>query len=220
MASDAGITLTSVCAHANLLDPESPDLYSTNEVVKAIKLAHFMDIKHVITTEGDPKTEFGEKLSLSEKIFLTIEKFYTPVLWARDLGIKLLIEPHGKVTDNIDAMEEVLDRLGNKDNVGVCLDTGNSWLGGGDPIEYVKRFGNRIEHVHWKDLGADMVAQRGKMFGCGMAPIGIGEGIIDIKGVVKALKDIGYDGHTTLEVFGEGNVIKSVKALKEMIDTV
>ncbi len=214
MATDAGITLTSVCAHANLLDPESPDLYSTNEVIKAVKLAHFMGIEHVITTEGDPKTEFGENISFKEKIFLTVEKLYTPVLWARDLGVKLLIEPHGVVTDNIDAMEEVLERLGNKDNVGVCLDTGNSWLGGGDPIEYVKRFGKRIEHVHWKDLGADMEAQRGEMFGCGMAPIGVGEGVIDIMGVVKALKGIGYDGHTTLEVFGEENVINSVKALK------
>ena len=87
-----------------------------------------MGIKHVITTEGDPKTEFGHNLSLDKQIFLTVEKLYTPVLWAEDLGIKLLIEPHGIVTDKVDAMEEVLDRLGHKESVGVCLDTGNSWF--------------------------------------------------------------------------------------------
>ena len=214
MADNAGITLTSVCAHANLLDPESPDLYSTNEIIKAVKLASFMGIKHVITCEGDPKTEFGHNLSLKEKIFLTVEKLYTPVLWAEDLGVKLLLEPHGVVTDNIDAMEEVLDKLGHKESVGICLDTGNSWLGGGDPLEYVKRFGDRIDHVHWKDLPADMEEQRGKMFGCGMAPIAIGEGVIDVESVVKALLKNGYDGYTTMEVFGKENVLNSVKALK------
>ncbi|MDC7235097.1 MAG: sugar phosphate isomerase/epimerase [Spirochaetales bacterium] len=214
MAEEAGITLTSVCAHANLLDPESPDLFSTYEIIKAVQLASYMGIKHVITTEGDPKTEFGHNLSFKEKLFLTVEKLYTPVLWAEELGVKLLIEPHGEVTDNIDAMEELLDKLGHKESVGICLDTGNSWLGGGDPLEYVKRFGNRIEHVHWKDLPADMEEDRGKLFGCGMAPIAIGEGVIDVKSVVRALQGIGYDGYTTLEVFGEENVVNSVKALK------
>jgi sugar phosphate isomerase/epimerase len=53
-----------------------------------------------------------------------------------------------------------------------------------------------------------------------MAPIGVGEGVIDIKGVVKALQGIGYDGHSTLEVFGEENVINSVKALKGYLEAV
>ena len=30
-------------------------------------------------------------------------------------------------------MQKLLDALGNEDVVGVNLDTGNSWLGGGDP---------------------------------------------------------------------------------------
>src|SRR5687767_8918279 len=56
------ITLTAVCAHANLLDPTAPDVYGTLQIVKAIKLAHFLGIKQVITTEGDPKTRFGHEL--------------------------------------------------------------------------------------------------------------------------------------------------------------
>src|ERR1035441_1956922 len=63
MAEDAGITLTSFCAHANLLDPSSPDAYGTHEIIKAIRLAHLLGIRHVITTEGDPKTEFGHGLT-------------------------------------------------------------------------------------------------------------------------------------------------------------
>ena len=37
MAGAAGITLTSFCAHANLLDPSSPDTYATTEIIKAIR---------------------------------------------------------------------------------------------------------------------------------------------------------------------------------------
>ncbi len=215
MAEDAGITLTSVCAHANLLDPEDPATYSTHEIIKAIKLAHFMGIKHVITSEGDPKTDFGHKTNMSEKILMIVEKLYTPVLWAEDLGVKILIEPHGVVTDNVETMGEVLEKLGHKESVGVCLDTGNSWLGGSNPVDFVKNFGDRIEHVHWKDLGKEWETQRGKEFGCGMSGIPVGDGVINIEEVVCELKKAGFDGYTTLEVFGEENVIGSINYLKQ-----
>ena len=48
-----GLTPTSVCAHANLLDPSSPARYATNELMKAVQLASGMGVKDVITTEGD-----------------------------------------------------------------------------------------------------------------------------------------------------------------------
>jgi inosose dehydratase len=36
MAKAAGVGLTAFCAHANLLDPPSPDTYGTHEIIKAI----------------------------------------------------------------------------------------------------------------------------------------------------------------------------------------
>ena len=93
--------------------------------------------------------------------------------------------------------------------LGLNLDTGNLWLGGGDPVDYVKRFGSKIEHVHWKDMPADMEEQRGKMFGCGMALIPLGAGLVDVKGTYEALVEAGFDGFTTLEVAGEENVLAS-----------
>ncbi len=215
MASDAGITLTSVCAHANLLDPPSPDRYGTNDIIKAIRLANLLGIKHVITTEGDPKTEWGHNLSQEEKIFTICEKLYTPLQWAVELGVELLIEPHGMVTDTIDGMGMILDKLGHEDNLGICLDTGNSWLGGAEPLDFVKTFGKRIKHVHWKDMPAEWEEKRGTVFGCGMAVIPLGDGVIDIKAIVKALNNIGFDGATTLEIAGAENVKLSVQRLEE-----
>jgi inosose dehydratase len=215
MAAAAGLQLTSVCAHANLLDPVSPDIYSTGEIIKAIRLAAHLDIRHVITTEGEPKTRFGHSLTAAQRIFAICERLYTPVMWAEELGVELLIEPHGIVTDNIDTMAELLEALGHEETVGVCLDTGNSWLGGADPVQYVTRFGRRIKHVHWKDMGEDWLPKRGRSFGCGMATIPLGDGIVDVPGVVRALAQTGYQGHTTLEIAGANNIRRSVQRLNE-----
>ena len=217
MAAEAGITLTSFCAHANLLDPPAPDVYGTSEIVKAVRLAALLGIQHVITTEGDPKTPFGHALTPAERLFAIREKLYTPVLWAEELGIELLIEPHGIVTDCVDGMAALLDSLGHPESVGVCLDTGNSWLGGGEPLEFIRRFGPRIRHVHWKDIGAEFVPRRGTLFGCGMATIPLGDGVVGIPAVVRALREAGFDGATTLEIAGEENVRRSVERLGEWL---
>ncbi len=132
MAASHGLTLTSVCAHANLLDPSNPDRYQTPQIIKAIKLAHFLGIRQVITTEGDPKTEFGHRLNRDQQLLMVAEKLHEPVRWAEELGIELLIEPHGVLTDSIEGMQAILDRL-DSDSIGLNLDTGNFWLGGGDP---------------------------------------------------------------------------------------
>ena len=213
MVQEFGLTLTSVCAHANLLDPSSPARYGAAQIIKAIKLAHFLGVKQVITAEGDPQTEFGHKLTDGERLFSIREKLYEPILWAKELGIEFLLEPHGVMTDTVANMTRVLDALGHEQTVGINLDTGNSWLGGGDPLQFVKTFKKRIKHVHWKDMPQEMEAKRGTMFGCGMALIPLGDGVVGIDKIVKELKKIGFNGPTTLEVAGADNVKVSVQRL-------
>jgi len=209
------IRLTSVCAHANLLDPTSPDIYGTVEIIKAIRLAHLLGVRHVITTEGDPKTQFGHRLTAEERIFSIVEKLQAPVQWAEELGIELLLEPHGIVTGSPDGMAALLERLGHEANLGVCLDTGNSWLAGSDPLEYIRRFGSRIKHVHWKDMGAEWVPRRGSLYGCGMATIPLGDGTVGISEIVTSLREAGFDGDTTLEVAGKDNVLLTRERLRQ-----
>lgn len=215
MVNENGLTLTSVCAHANLLDPSSPDRYATTQIIKAIKLAHFLGVKQVITTEGDPKTEFGHALSDSERLFSIREKLHEPVRWATSLGIELLLEPHGILTDTVDGMSRILDALGHEETIGINLDTGNSWLGGGDPLEFVKTFGTRIKHVHWKDMPEEWIPKRGTVFGCGMGLIPLGDGVVGIEAIVRALVENGFDGPTTLEIAGEAAVKLSAERLQQ-----
>jgi inosose dehydratase len=215
MAADAGITLTTFCAHANLLDPPGPERYGTFQIIKAIRLAALLGIRHVITTEGDPKTDFGHALSRDEQLFAIREKLHAPIEWAEELGVELLLETHGQVTDSVEGMADLLDALGHPETVGICLDTGNSWLGGAEPIDYVTTFADRIKHVHWKDMAAEWEPKRGTLFGCGMATIALGDGVIDLPAIVEALQAAGFDGATTLEVAGPDNVRRSVQALTD-----
>jgi len=215
MAAAAGVRLSTFCAHANLLDPPSPDTYGTFQIIKAIRLAAMLGIRHVITTEGEPRTDFGHGLTHGQRIFAIREKLHAPIGWAEELGIELLIETHGVVTDSVASMSELLDALGHEETVGICLDTGNSWLGGGEPLEFIRRFSKRIRHVHWKDMGPEWVSRRGTLFGCGMATIALGDGIIRIQEILEALQQAGFAGDSTLEIAGEENVRRSVERLRQ-----
>ena len=215
MAEKHGIKLSTVCAHANLLDPTNPEFYQTHQIIKALRLAALLGIKEVITTEGEPKTEFGHSLTDNQKLFSICEKLQAPIEWAEELGLQLLLEPHGEVTDSVKMMGALLDDLGHEQTIGICLDTGNSWLGGSEPVDFINTFGARIQHVHWKDMPKEMEAKRGRQFGCGMALIPLGDGVVGIPAVVQALKKIGFKGTTTLEIAGPDSVKLSAQRLQK-----
>ena len=214
LAEKHNLKLSTVCAHANLLDPTAPDVYGTLQIIKAVRLAAALGVPEVITTEGDPKTRFGHALTESERLFTICEKLQSPIEWAEELGIKLLLEPHGIVTDSVKLMGDLLERLGHENTVGICLDTGNCWLGGAEPLDYLKAFGSRIRHVHWKDMPESWLPKRGKVYGCGMAVIPLGDGVVGIPAIVKALMELGFKGATTLEIAGAENVTLSSQRLR------
>lgn len=210
-----GITPSTVCAHAGLLEPSSPGTYGTAEIMKAVHFAAAIGIKDVVTTDTDPRSPWARSLSYEEQVFVMAEKLCVPVQMAADYGVRILLEPHGPVTDSIKGLQDVFDRLGNPDSLGVNLDTGNSWLGGADPVEMAKTFKDKIHHIHWKDLSEEWVPKRGTMYGCGFSTIALGDGVIDVAGVCEVLKDTEIES-STLEIVGSEEILtKSVKYLRE-----
>lgn len=203
------LTATTVCAHARLLDPSSPGRYGNAEIMKAIKLAALVGMEHVITTEHEPSTEWAFNLTQEEMVFITAEKLWEPLRLAEDLGVTLLLENHGPLTDSIDGMQAIFEKLGHFKSLGVCLDTGNSWLGGADPVEFAKAFKQHIKHVHWKDLSSEWEKIRGtgKMYGCGFSDIALGEGVIDLKGVYNVIEDTSVE-YSTLEIVGDKSILQ------------
>lgn len=211
-----GITPSTVCAHAGLLEPSSPAVYGTSEIMKAVKFAAAIGIKDVVTTDTEPHSQWARSLTYDQMVFTMAEKLYTPVKMAADYGVRILLEPHGPITDSIKGLQAVMNLLKNPPALGVNLDTGNSWLGGADPVEMAKVFKSKIHHVHWKDLSAEWLPKRGKQFGCGFSTIALGDGVIDLKGVCKALKGAKIES-STLEIVGSEEILKkSVKFLKSV----
>ena len=205
------MTPSTVCAHAMLLEPSNPGLFGTAEIMKAVKFAAAIGIKDVITTETDPRSSWARSLTHEQQVFITAEKLHAPVRMAADYGVRLLLEPHGPVTDSIRGLQDVFDLLGNPESLGVNLDTGNSWLGGADPVEMARVFKYKIHHVHWKDLSAEWEPKRGSEYGCGFSTIALGDGVVDIKGVCEVLRDAPIES-STLEIIGSEDVLKKSAA--------
>jgi sugar phosphate isomerase/epimerase len=74
--------------------------------------------------------------------------------------------------------------------VGSNFDTGNFANSGGDPVKAVRVLGKRINHVHFKDVTG---------VGGGHC-ISLGHGIVDVRGVMRELKAIGYNGWLSIEI--------------------
>ncbi len=208
------MTISTICAHANLLDPSKPSRYSTAEIMKAIRMAAAVGVKDVITTDNEPHSEWAAKLSMEQRAFVMAEKLYEPCRMAADYGLRLLLEPHGPVTDSVDGLGMVFKFLDNAPALGINLDTGNSWIGLGDPVAIAKKYKDKIHHIHWKDLGPEWKDKRGKAYGTGFSNIAIGDGLVDIKGVCNVLKDAKIES-STLEIIAPKEVLlKSVSYLR------
>jgi inosose dehydratase len=124
---------------------------------------------------------------------------------ARDGGLVTAFHPH--VASFIEAPHEIdmlLDQT-DADLVGLCLDTGHIAYGGGDIADIARRHAGRIRHVHLKDVRDDVRASavaRGIEFRDAVgedvfAPLG--EGSLDLRGVLSALDGAGYSGWLIVE---------------------
>jgi inosose dehydratase len=103
------------------------------------------------------------------------------------------------------AREHHVDRFLNSCETSVCLDTGHLFLGGVDPLDVARAAGDRVVHVHLKDLDNSMaervrageIAFRQATIDGMFKPVGAGD--VDIAGVIRHLEGRGYRGWYVLE---------------------
>jgi inosose dehydratase len=75
---------------------------------------------------------------------------------ASDHGLTLAFHPHAGTLLETD---EDIERLLAESGVPFCLDTGHWAIGGADPAKFVRDHGDRIVHVHLKDVDLDLAEQ-------------------------------------------------------------
>jgi sugar phosphate isomerase/epimerase len=68
MFDEHGIRISSVCAHASLLEPSSPARFGTPEIMRAVRLAAAIGVRDVITTEFYAQSEWARRLSYEQRV--------------------------------------------------------------------------------------------------------------------------------------------------------
>lgn len=103
------------------------------------------------------------------------------------LGLRLFYEPVPHKHDSADNIARVLDALPD-----LCchLDLGHCNLWGKSPAALIRRFAGRLHHIHMNDND-----------GVNDLHLPPGTGTVDWPSVFQALRESGYDGTLTLEIF-------------------
>ncbi|WP_413250237.1 sugar phosphate isomerase/epimerase family protein [Sinomonas flava] len=105
---------------------------------------------------------------------------------AEEFGLSASYHPH--LTTIVESPDE-LEKLMGLTRIGFCPDTAHLAAGGADPAAVIRKYPERIRHVHLKDLRRDPFA---------FLPLGQGE--LDFPDIVQAIKESGYDSWLMVEL--------------------
>ena len=117
-------------------------------------------------------------------------------------GLVAALHPH--VGTHIETAAEV-DRFLASSTLALCLDTGHLLIGGTDPLALARSHGDRVAHVHLKDVAAPVAAQvrSGEISYQSAVAAGLyrplGQGDVAVREVIQTLAAAGYDGWWVLE---------------------
>lgn len=121
-------------------------------------------------------------------------------------GHRLAFHPHAATYVETPDEVERLITMTDEARVGICLDVGHYLVGGGDPVEAIRRLGPRVTHVHLKDVDPFVLGdlRSGALTGFGRAVQArvfteLGAGALDLLGCLRALADAGYAGWLMVE---------------------
>ena len=172
----------------------------------------------------------GESVALSrqqfEQMARTLERIAR--LW-QEAGIEMCFHPH--VATYVEAPHEIeqLMELTDPSLVKLGPDTGHLFLGGGDPLEIIRRYFDRVGSIHIKDVKAEVVEEARRegldyRQACGRGVwTEIGSGAIDFPSFFAFLRERDWSGWMIVETDHTGlpTALESSKAsrryLKEVI---
>jgi inosose dehydratase len=144
-------------------------------------------------------------------------------------GLRCGLHHHGSTYVETVAEIEHFLAISNPELVDLCFDTGHYALGGGNPVEGLERYAERISLVHFKDFDPGVVEQAKQhhwnyqdMVGAGVFPR-LGEGIVDFPAVLETLTKISYEGWIVVEqdvLPGMGNPKENARANRDYLASI
>ncbi len=142
--------------------------------------------------------------------FADFGRRFTPIMDEfKKLGIRFGLEVHPtEIAFDIASTELAIDALDGHPAFGFNYDPSHLGYQGVDYVEFIYRFGDRIFHVHMKDVGWSLTPTEAGVFG-GHLSFGdrrrywdfrsLGRGNIDFEEIIRALNRIGYQGPLSVE---------------------
>jgi inosose dehydratase len=124
---------------------------------------------------------------------------------AADFGLDLVFHPHvATYVETPRETEELFDAV-SATKMGLCLDTGHCFYGGGDPVREAEKYKHLLRYVHIKDTNQAALAESNRKtlnfddaVGAGVFSQ-IGSGCIDFPAFFRTLLKNGYSGWLVVE---------------------
>ena len=125
-----------------------------------------------------------------------------------DCGVKFALEVHPtEIAFDIHTAERALEALDYREEFGFNFDPSHLIWQGVDPVKFIRKFPERIYHVHMKDAIVTLDGESGILashlnFGDyrrGWDFRSLGHGGVNFEEIIRALNDIGYQGPLSVE---------------------
>jgi inosose dehydratase len=123
----------------------------------------------------------------------------------RELGLLTAFHHHAGTLVETPAEIERLCASTDPSLIGLCLDTGHYFYGGGDPLDAVNKYGSRIFHLHLKDVRPDVLqtVREDKIGFLDAVRRGVfcelGEGAVNVPAITGGLASFDYSGWALVE---------------------
>jgi sugar phosphate isomerase/epimerase len=154
---------------------------------RALTLAKELGAPCITTEPGGPL----EGRPWGEMLNLFVEMLKPVVEHAEKEQVLLLVEPEPDLLiETADQYLEFASKISSP-YLGLNFDIGHSYCVKDDPADTVRRLAKLIRHVHLEDIAATRVHHH-------LIP---GEGAIDFGATLSALKEVGYGGWVTIELY-------------------
>jgi len=181
LLSDAGLELASAYTGGNFIYSEILD-EELVRVTRAAKLAQLFGAGSLVVGGGARRSS-GTRPEDYQALGSALDQVCDI---AEAHGLVACYHPH--LTTIVESPDE-LDRLMPLTRMAFCPDTGHLAAGGGDPAALIRRYGNRLQHVHLKDVRLEPLEF-----------VPLGQGSIDFSDVLAAVHETGYDGWLMVEL--------------------
>lgn len=137
-------------------------------------------------------------------------EMWNPILDVFDeVGVRFALEAHPtEIAFDIASAERAVQALGSRETFGFNYDPSHFGYQGVDYVAFIRRFGERIYHVHMKDVFWSQKPTEAGVFG-GHLDFGdrrrywdfrsLGRGNINFEEIIRALNAVGYAGPLSVE---------------------